>query len=272
MVFYYTRFLRGIKCAKVSRMKLKKVFIWILAAAALLFLAKGAIARIAVSTAVHAVTCLRLDIRRMEVGLFRSRVHVQGMRLHNPAGFPDRVMADVPEIYVDYDLPAFLTGGTHLRELRLDLRELTVVKNREGKLNLDSLTPVKKSKEDKAKPAQQKRSARPGSFRIDDLHLRVGKVVYKDYSAGGQPSVREFHVNLDERHRNVNDPAALGALIVSRALLKTTIASLANFDLGSLDDYAKDVLKFSTETLNNVGEKAVDTLNKILPFGEEEKR
>lgn len=265
-------------------MRLKKVLIGILAAVILFFLAKGMIARVAVSACVQAVTGLHLEIRRMEVGVFRSRVHVQGMKLHNPGGFPDRIMADVPEIYVDYDLPAFLTGRTHLREARLNLQEFVVVKDRQGRLNLDSLSPVKKAKEEKDKPASQKKpAARPGSFQIDDLELKVGNVVYKDYSGGGEPSVREFPVNLDEHHHNVNDPGALGALIVSRALLRTTIASLTNFDLGSLDNYARDILRFSTGTVSNVGGKAVDaagnavqetadTLKKLIPFGGEEQK
>ena len=235
---------------------MKKLLIGIVAALALLFVAKGVIAKMAVSAGVKAVTGLRLEIRSMQVGVFQGRAHARGMRLHNPAGFPDPVMADLPELYVDYDLPAFFTGRTHLRELRVDLREFNVVKDRQGRLNLDSLTAVKKAKEEKG---QQKKPARPGSFQIDQLDLKVGKVVYKDYSGGGEPSVREFNVNLHERHSNVNDPAALGALIVSRALLNTAIAGLANFDLGTLDDYAQDVLKFSGETAGNVVEKAVDT-------------
>lgn len=230
--------------------------IGIVAALALLFLTKGVIAKMAVSAGVKAVTGLRLEIRSLQVGVFQSRVHARGIKLHNPHGFPDPMMADLPELYVDYDLPAFFTGRTHLRELRVDLREFTVVKDRQGRLNLDSLTAVKKAKEEKGK---EKKPAKPGSFQIDQLDLKVGKVVYKDYSAGGEPSVREFNVNLHERHSNVNDPAALGALIVSRALFNTAVAGLANFDLGALDNYAKDVLKFSTGTLQKAGNQAVDT-------------
>ena len=247
---------------------MKKFLIGFLAVAAVLFLAKGAIAKMAVSGGVRAVTGLKLEIRSLAVGIFRSRVHAQGIKLHNPAGFPDPVMADLPELYVDYDLPAFFTGKTHLRELRVHFRELTVVKDAQGRLNLDSLTAVKKAKEEKG---QQKKPAKPGSFVIDSLELKVEKVVYKDYSAGGTPSVREFNVNLNERHSNVNDPSALGALIVSRALLHTAIAGLANFDLGALDNYAKDVLKFSTGTLEQVGTQTTDTLKNLLPFGEEKK-
>lgn len=257
----------------------KKLLIGIVAVLALLFVARGAVAKMAVSAGVKAVTGLTLEIRSLQVGVFRSRVRAQGVRLHNPDGFPDPAMADLPELYVEYDLPGFFAGRTHLRELRVDLRELNVVKDRQGRLNLDSLTAVKKAKEEKGKPAQEKKPAKPGSFQIDQLDLKVGKVIYKDYSAGGEPSVREFPVNLHERHANVNDPAALGALIVSRALFNTAVAGLAKFDLGALDNYAKDVLKFSTGTLQKVGGQAVDTagkavegaadtLKKLFPIGE----
>ena len=263
---------------------MKKLLIWIVAVVAVLFLAKGAIAKMAVSAGVKSVTGLRLEIRSLQVGVFRSRVDAQGVKLYNPGGFRDPVMADLPQLYVDYDLPGFFAGKTHLRELRVNLKEFTVVKDKQGRLNLDSLKAVQKAKEQKEKPAKQKEPARrPGSFQIDQLDLTVGKVVYKDYSGGGEPSVREFNVNLHERHANVNDPAALGALIVSRALFSTAVAGLANFDVGMLDNYARDILKFSGDTLTNAGQKAVGTagkvvdtaagtLKKILPFGEEQKR
>ncbi|MDO8730926.1 MAG: AsmA family protein [Candidatus Omnitrophota bacterium] len=240
---------------------MKKLLIGIIAALALLFLAKGVIARLAVSAGVKAVTGLRLEIRSLQVGVFRSRVHAREIKLHNPRGFPDPLMADLPELYVDYDLPAFFTGRTHLRELRVELAEFNVVKDRQGRLNLDSLTAVKKAKEEKGK---EKKPVRPGSFQIDQLDLKVRKVVYKDYSGGGEPSVREFNVNLHERHANVNDPTALGALIVSRALLNTAIAKLAHFDLGALDNYAKDVVGKAVDTAGDVVEKASDTLKNLL--------
>lgn len=267
----------------------KKILIGFIAVVAVLFMAKGVIAKVALSAGVKKAVGVRLEIDSLAVGVFRSRVHAQGIRLHNPSGFPDPVMADLPELYVDYNLPAFLQGKTHLRELRVHLREFLVVKDAQGRLNLDSLKPVKEAKE-KKEQKKEPEPAKPGSFLIDDLNLKVEKVVYKDYSGGGAPTVQEFAVNLNERHRNVTDPSALGALIVSRALLHTTIASLANFDLRSLDDYGKSLLKFSGSTLTNIGGKAVgtatdtagkavdtagkavegavDSLNKLLPFGD----
>lgn len=247
---------------------MKKLLIGGVAAALLLFAAKGWIAQVAVSAGVRTVTGLRLEIRRMQVGVFRSRVEAEGIKLHNPSGFPDPVMADLPELYVDYDLPALLAGETHLRELRVNLKEFTVVKDRQGRLNLDSLKAVREAKE-------KKKETPPGLFQIDLLDLAVGKVVYKDYSRGGDPSIREFNVNLHERHTGVTDPAALGALIVSRALFNTAVAGLAGFDLGLLDDYARNILETGTQAAGTAGkvvEGTADALKKLLPFGEQEKR
>ena len=238
---------------------LKKILIGSVLLVVVLLAAKNVVAKIAVSSGVWGVTGLKLEMRSLSVGLFRSRVHAQGVKLYNPEGFPDKIMADLPELYVDYDLPAFFTGKTHLRELRVDLNEFVVVKDAQGRLNLDSLKPVQKAKQEgKEKP----KPVKPGSFRIDDLQLKVGRVVYKDYSGGGAPRIEEYPVNLDEHHKNVNDPTALGALIVSRALLKTSVARLANFDLKELDDYGFGLLKTAGT--------AVGAVEKFLPFGQKD--
>ena len=71
-------------------------------------------------------------------------------------------------------------------------------------------------------------------IRIDYLHLKIGKAVYKDYSAGGAPSVREFNIGIDDTYTNIDNPNTLVSLIVVKALSGTAIASLANFDIGSL--------------------------------------
>lgn len=249
---------------------LKKVLIGFAVAAVVLLAAKNVIAKLAVSAGVGAVTGAKLEMRSLEVGLFRSRVHAQGVKLHNPKGFPEKIMADLPELYVDYDLPAFFTGKTHLRELRVHLKEFIVVKDAQGRVNLESLKPVQKAKEE-GKEKKPKPETKPGAFRIDDLHLKVGKVIYKDYSGGGAPRIEEFPVNLDEHHQNVNDPTALGALIVTRALFKTGVAKLANLDLRALESYGHGLLKATgtaidaaTKTATGAAGTAVDTAGGVL--------
>jgi hypothetical protein len=197
----------------------------------LVFLAKDAIIKTSVEKGVELVTGLPLTMQSFKVGIVNTMVGIKGLMLHNPKGFNDNVMIDMPEIYVHYDLPAIFKGMIHLQEVRLDLREFVVVKNEAGVLNLDSLKAVQAQKGAK-KPAAEK--AKQPKIAIDKLELKIGKVVYKDYSRKGAPSIKEFNVNINEKFSNITDPNALVSVIVVKALMNTTIASLTNFDLGGL--------------------------------------
>lgn len=196
--------------------------------------AKNLIAKGAVENAVRLVTGLELKIKSLKVGVIPTVIDMKGMRLLNPSGFVDRTMIDAPEIFVHYDLPAVIGGTAHLPEVRLDVHELIVVKNTDGRLNLDSLKAVQAQKESKA--GKSKAPAKPFKMKIDQLKLKIGKVIYKDYSRGGAPTVMEFNLNLDENYSNITNANALAALIVSRALMNTTLGSLVNLDVNGLQN------------------------------------
>ncbi|MBC8473775.1 MAG: hypothetical protein H8D54_03090 [Candidatus Omnitrophica bacterium] len=261
---------------------MKKLFTVIMLIVAVLFVtmaAKNIIAKQAVSAGVRVMTGLKLDIKSMDVGIVKTLIGIRDLRLFNPSGFEDRLMVDMPEIYVDYDLAAFFKGKTHLEKVRLNLQEFTVVKNKEGKLNLDSLKTVKKTKE------TAKKESKMSDLQIDVLELRIGKVIYKDYSNSRTPRVREFNVNINERYENITDPYAFANLIVVKALINTSIASLTNFDIGLLSYGLEGVLGGATDLVKgtagvalDTGEKLADTakeatenvadrIKNILPFG-----
>ena len=241
-------------------------------AALLLFLGRGMIAKAAVSAAVKAVTGLPLRIERLQVEVFRTAMGARGIQLLNPAGFSDLVMADLPELTVDYDLPAFFQGRIHLEELRVHLRELVVVRNEEGRLNLDALSSVQEAKARKDEKPVPPAAPKKKPLQIDRLHLKVGKVIYKDYSRGGSPFVQEFHVNLDEHYAKITDPTALGSLIVSRALFKTTVAQLAGFDLKILDQQVRGILQFSMDAAAGIVEDAAEAFRSLLPISKTQER
>jgi hypothetical protein len=257
-------------------MRTFKWVLWILLAVGLLFAAKNFIAKVIISGAVGVMTGLPLQIQQMQMEVFRSHLQMEGVKLFNPVGFPDKVMVDLPELYVDYDLGAFFKGQTHLKELRIDLEEFVVVKNEQGQLNLDSIQAVKELKTRKGMKPSSEEKGEPAAFLVDFLELRVGRVIYKDYSGGTPPLVREFQVDLHERYRNITDPHALAGLIVTRTLVKTTIANLANFELKMLQSEVTSLLGrsagFITGTADTAGgsvmEEAAQTLRKFLPIGE----
>jgi uncharacterized protein involved in outer membrane biogenesis len=228
-----------------------------------LVLAKDAIAKAAVIAGVRTVTGLPMEIKSMNVGA--SSVGIKGVRVLNPAGFPEPLMVDIPEVKVAYDLGALIGGKVHLKQARLYLTEFDVVRRADGALNLQQIKGLESGKA-QPKGAEAPKPGKAPDLRIDLLELKIGKVVFKDYTVN-PPSVREFAVNIDERHEHITNPTVLAGLIVSRALMKTTIAQLANFDVAGLQASVKDAMKASTAQLQGLateGAKQVEQLKTQL--------
>ncbi len=251
---------------------IRLLIIGLVAALALGF-AKDVIAQSAVQGIVKAVTGLGLEVRRLHLGILTTLVDIRGLRLMNPSGFKDRVMMDVPEIHVNYELASFFKGAVHIQEMDLDLKEFTVVKNAKGDVNVNHLKPASKKE---AAPAQEARpqAAKPAAngaapnIRIDRLHLKIGKVIYKDYSQGGAPQIQEFPVNLDETDENITNPSALVGIITAKALMNTTVARLANIDMKGL----MSNFDFQGMNMNNLGlPQFEDLVNQVGQKGIKEK-
>ncbi|MEA3560168.1 MAG: hypothetical protein U9R31_00140 [Candidatus Omnitrophota bacterium] len=248
--------------------KLLVVLIGVLVLILALSFTKDIIIKTFIEKGVETTTGLRLSMRGFRAGIIDTFVRVEDLELFNPRGYKDRIMLKMPEIYIDYDLPAVIRGKVHLKQMRINLEEFVVVKNEAGKLNLDSLKVVQAGKENKetqaketgVKQAQTKEKEGLPEIQIDSLELKIGKVVYKDYSKGGVPSVKEFNINLDERYENVTNPYSLVSLIVVRALTNTAIAGLVDFDLQGLEGMASDVLETVQKTTTGVVGKTQEAI------------
>lgn len=234
---------------------MKKTWIYILIGALAIILAlsgmKNGIVKFAIEKGVKQVTGLKLSIGELSVGIATTRIDIKNLKLHNPRGFEDKLMLDMPEIYVDYDLPAFFRGKIHLKDMKIDMKEFIVEKNTRGDLNLDSLKMTKKEE-----APEKKKEAKPMEMQIDSLDLKVGKVLYKDYSQGGKPAVQEFDVNIHENYTNITDLKSLISLIMSKALMKTTISKLTNFELNKLTDSISSQLINGSKLLSSGGKAA----------------
>ncbi|MDD3087634.1 MAG: AsmA family protein [Candidatus Omnitrophica bacterium] len=262
--------------------KLFKILVIIFAVIIGLLFAKNIIAKVIVEQGVGFATGLKLRVSGFQVGIFKSRINIDNLKLYNPKGFEDKVMVDIPNIYVDYDLPSIFKGKVHLRDVRLNLKEFLVIKNREGAVNLNALKPVQAQKA--SKKTQEKPSAKAPDIQVDKLELKINKVIYKDYSKGEIATVREFNVNINEKYTNIKNLNALVSIIISKALVNTAIAGLTNIDLKGLNSIASDnlsaVTNLTTDTaakaakrVGDAGKSVTDAAAKLkdslkLPFGE----
>ncbi len=190
---------------------------------------KDALLTIFVENTVSASTGLSLKIVDLRTALIKGRVDMSGLKLFNPSHFKDRIMLDLGHIYASYDFDALFKRNIHLNELDINLKEFMVIKDRDGKLNLNSLKVVKHNE----KPDDKKEAPKRGAFtfEIDSCHLKIGKVVYKDYTHGKKPRVKVYNVNMDERFTDIDDIHNLISVIMIKALSMTNIGLLAGFNL-----------------------------------------
>ena len=251
---------------------MRKTFTVVVILLVTLFFGKNIIAKTVLTNKVEAITGLKMSIVDINVGILKTSIGIKRLKLFNPDGFSDRLMVDMPEVYVDYDLPAFLKGRLHLEEVRLNLKEFVVVKNITGELNLDSL-----------KVAQLNGKAKARAFRIDSLKLKIDKAIYKDYTKNPRPFVVEYDIYIDEQYENITNPYVFMSLIVVKSITKTPIDRLANFDLGFFREGAggilkkgqkvvhgaleagRDVKKKTETTVEEAVGKTKDIINKVLP-------
>ena len=235
---------------------MKKIILWIVIIAAVLFFGRNVIAKMAVEQGTRAVTGLPLSLGKLDLNFDKTFVEISDLKLSNPQGFEDDVMLAMPEILVDYDLPAIFKGKVHLEELTVNLDQFVVIKNSQGQLNLDSLKAVQQGKKEGAGKAEKKEGGAAPQVGIDKMSLKVGKVIFKDYSKGGAPVVKEFKINLNEHYDNITNLNAVVSLIVVKALSKTTVAALANFDVNDLQGSLSNVSDASKQLASGLSTKA----------------
>lgn len=194
------------------------------------FLAKDLIVKTIFEKTVTALSGLQVTVQSIDVGLFRPSIRVKGMVILNPPSlFPDdKIMAEINELYVDYDISSYFRKEIHIRDMVFDVGLVNVVRNKNRDNNLNSFKVVgaleKVDKNEKAK------NGLPGIL-IDRLHLKGGMVKYKDYTKAPYPAIREFEVRVDEHYENITNPYQLVSLIVSRSLVNTNPANIIGFDL-----------------------------------------
>src|SRR3989338_3410389 len=131
--------------------KLLRIFIILLVLVGVLVLTKSFIIKMAVEKTVESITGLSLTMEKLDVAFLKTYIDIKDFKLFNPSGFPDPVMLEAPELYIDYDLGSLLKQKLNLTVLRINLKEFLVVKNKEGKLNLGALLALRGDEKTEAK-------------------------------------------------------------------------------------------------------------------------
>jgi uncharacterized protein involved in outer membrane biogenesis len=186
---------------------------------------KDLIIRSIVTLVASGVTGTEVNIGGFSLGIITRSVRISGFKMYNPQGFPRGLIVDLPRVNVDYNLLPLLMGKLHLRMVDIELKELGLEKNQQGELNVDSLKVVQGQAKPKAK--KEKKPGKPLTIQIDLLNLQMGRIVFKDYSAGTEPVVQVYDINLKKSYKNITSAQQLVALILSEPMKQAGIKGAA---------------------------------------------
>ena len=146
------------------------------------------------------------------MNILSSTIHITGFKLFNPSDFPVGLLISCPKIIVIFDLSSLFTHKPHFQLLEVELKEMVLSKNKEGKLNVDSLKIVHPPKSSPSVP-----------MRIDLLNLSIGKIIYKDYTTGSQPSVRVYNINRHKSYKSIPTAQQLALLVLAEPMKAAAI-------------------------------------------------
>jgi len=225
---------------------MKKIWITLLVifglVLAVIIFNRNIIARFIIVNGIKKTSGLNVEIGRLNIGL--PSVEISGLKIHNPPGFKGPVLADIRKIYFDFNLPAFFKNKVYILKFEIEVKELNIILNEKGKLNVNSLALLV------PKPGKGK----PPEIKIDQLKVKIDKVVYKGYFPAMGAQSMEFNPNINETFHNVTDPAKVTSEILQKVLSRIGIEKFSGFNIqGAAQNPFKEAGLAIQDTLDNTG-------------------
>lgn len=178
-----------------------------------LYFAKNPVLRVVAEKRIRSETGMEAQIGKFTSGQSGASTHVtiENLKLYNTAEFGGGPFLDIPELHLECDTVSFAQRRLRITKARLNLAELTVVKNAAGRTNLIALpsrltrnTPQKKESPDELEGFEFQG--------IDQLILSLGRVKLVDLKDARLN--REIRVDLQQQiFNNVKSEADVYGIV-----------------------------------------------------------
>ncbi|MCX5710615.1 MAG: AsmA family protein [Candidatus Omnitrophica bacterium] len=185
---------------------------------------KDQIIRGVVTVSATGMTGAPVHMDGLSLGLFNHSVRIAGLKVYNPKGFPRGILIDIPKIKVSIDLGALFKKKIHVTSAEFELKEMVLVKNKKGVMNVDSLkvTKEKEKTDSKAMPMQ-----------INELKLSIGRIIVKDYT-GPKPAVEVYEINSKKIYKNITSANQLVMIVLMEGMKSAGIRSAEMYGVSAL--------------------------------------
>lgn len=199
---------------------------------------------------------INVSINKIEFSPLLAHVWASGVTIHNPSDFQEDELAYIDVIHFVFDPIEIITRKQpNIYLLGLDLKRLNIIKNKDGKVNIEEINPLK----DKDATLKDKTP-----FYFDLLVLSVGQVRLVDYS-GPKKTEHIYLIGVkNATFVNLKDEQDVVRLIVTKAIENTDIGKIINLKIIPVVSQINDTFSSALSTAKT-GAKSIRAIVK-LPF------
>ena len=147
---------------------------------AVLLIGRNWILRQVAVRSVAETTGLRAEIGDISTALRSPFLQLRDVKLFNQPEFGGGSLLDAPEFYASFDPVLAAAGWLRFSEMRVNIAELTVIRDAQGRINLDHL-----EREYRTRDAERRRRGKHTNEMefagIDRLDVTIGRILYVDH-------------------------------------------------------------------------------------------
>ena len=130
-------------------------------------------------------------------------MEAKGLKFNNPVEFGGGSLLEFKEVKFDY-AKSTADGGTHFRQVRIDIQRVNIVRNKKGLWLTDLMGEVQKK--------VQKMQDSKDSPAIDDLKITIAEISFQDLATNDPPIV--LKVGKVITANNTKNPRAYGLSVI----------------------------------------------------------
>jgi uncharacterized protein involved in outer membrane biogenesis len=126
-------------------------------------------------------TGLRAEIGRIHSGLRSPFLQLQQVKLYNQPEFGGGLLLDAPEFFASFDAALAAAGRLNFTEMRVSIAELTVIRDAQGRLNLEQVEKEYRKRDEERRRRRGKNTNELEFAGIERLDVSIGRILYVDH-------------------------------------------------------------------------------------------
>ncbi|VAW17738.1 hypothetical protein MNBD_BACTEROID05-768, partial [hydrothermal vent metagenome] len=100
----------------------KKVLIGLVVFLVVLFFGRNIVVKTGIQVGAKIAAGVDVSVGKVDIGANLGSVHLVDLKVKNPGGFEDKIMLDIPEVFLSVDVKGLLSNKIHISEIRMNLK------------------------------------------------------------------------------------------------------------------------------------------------------